>query len=99
MAYLAVYSSTAPTALTHSMFRTTLLALSTALLLFTSVQAQTVPTPKDHFGFNIGDDYQLATFTQTEAYFKKLAASPRTKLTTIGKTEEGRDPKWRGLKG
>lgn len=73
------------------MFRTTLLALSTALLLRVSATAQTVPTPKEHFGFNIGDDYQLATFTQTEAYFKKLAASPRTKLTSIGKTEEGRD--------
>lgn len=73
------------------MFRTTLLALSTALLLRVSAPAQTVPTPKEHFGFNIGDDYQLATFTQTEAYFKKLAASPRTKLTVIGKTEEGRD--------
>ncbi|PRY40849.1 zinc carboxypeptidase [Spirosoma oryzae] len=73
------------------MFRTTLLALSAALLLRVTASAQTVPTPKEHFGFNIGDDYQLATFTQTEAYFKKLAASPRTKLTVIGKTEEGRD--------
>ncbi|QJD78445.1 M14 family metallopeptidase [Spirosoma rhododendri] len=73
------------------MFRTTLLALSTALLLRVAASAQSVPTPKEHFGFNIGDDYQLATFTQTEAYFKKLAASPRTKLTVIGKTEEGRD--------
>ncbi|MEZ0542225.1 M14 family metallopeptidase [Fibrella arboris] len=73
------------------MFRTTLLALSTVLLLGMSVQAQTVPTPKEHFGFTIGDDYQLATYTQTEAYFKKLATSPRTKLTSIGKTEEGRD--------
>lgn len=73
------------------MFRTTLLAFSTAWLLTLSARAQTVPTPKDHFGFNIGDDYQLATFTQMEAYFKKLAASPRTKLTVIGKTEEGRD--------
>lgn len=55
-------------------------------------QAQKVPTPKEHFGFNIGDDYQLANFTQTEAYFKKLAAgSDRVKYTVIGKTEEGRD--------
>jgi hypothetical protein len=49
-----------------------------------------VPTPKAHFGFNIGDDYQLATYTQTESYFKKLAASDRTKLVDIGLTEEGR---------
>lgn len=53
--------------------------------------AQTIPTPKEHFGFAIGDDYQLANFTQTEAYFKKLAAaSDRVKLVDIGKTEEGR---------
>jgi len=49
-------------------------------------------SPKEHFGFTIGDDYQLANFTQTEAYFKKLAASSdRVKLLIIGKTEEGRD--------
>lgn len=48
-------------------------------------------SPKDHFGFSMGDDYQLATFTQTEAYFKKLASSSdRVKLVGIGQTEEGR---------
>ncbi|MFD1141042.1 M14 metallopeptidase family protein [Larkinella insperata] len=68
-----------------------------ALLSFqlTPVQAQSganpaIPSPREHFGFNIGDDYQLATYTQTEAYFKKLAASDRTKLVDIGLTEEGR---------
>lgn len=56
------------------------------------VTAQNIPAPKEHFGFNIGDNYQLATFTQTEAYFKKLAEnSNRAKYTVIGKTEEGRD--------
>lgn len=54
--------------------------------------AQNIPTPKEHFGFDIGDNYQLATFMQTEAYFKKLAqASDRARYTVIGKTEEGRD--------
>jgi hypothetical protein len=54
--------------------------------------AQTVPSPKSHFGFNIGDNYQLATFTQTEAYLQKLAAvSKKVKLQVIGKTEEGRN--------
>ena len=57
-----------------------------------STFAQSVPSPKEHFGFAIGDNYQLATFTQTEAYFKKLgSASDRAKYTVIGKTEEGRD--------
>ena len=51
-----------------------------------------ITTPKSHFGFNIGDDYQLANFTQTETYLKKIAhESDRIKYTVIGKTEEGRD--------
>ncbi len=62
------------------------------LLAFATIQAQTIPSPKSHFGFNIGDNYHLATFTQTEAYFKKLAAaSNKVKLQVIGKTEEGRN--------
>ena len=53
--------------------------------------AQSLPSPKEHFGFNIGDDYQLANYTQTEAYFKKLAAaSDRVKMVDMGLTEEGR---------
>lgn len=64
-------------------------------LVFTAVstfaQAQSVVTsPREHFGFNIGDDYKLATYTQTEAYFQKLATSNRTKLVDIGMTEQGR---------
>jgi zinc carboxypeptidase len=56
-----------------------------------AVFAQTVPSPKQHFGFNIGDNYKLANYTQTEAYFNKLAStSNRVKLVDIGKTEEGR---------
>ena len=47
-------------------------------------------SPKEHFGFSIGDDYQLATSTQTETYFKILATSERVKFVEIGKTEEGR---------
>jgi hypothetical protein len=61
-------------------------------LLFSAslVKAQVIPSPKEHFGFNIGDDYKLTTYTQTEQYFKKLSKSPRTKLVDIGLTEEGR---------
>ena len=65
-------------------------ALSACLL-----PAQTAPkitTPKEALGFNLGDDYQVANYTQLEAYWKKLASeSPRMKLESIGKTEEGRD--------
>ncbi|WP_332911765.1 hypothetical protein [Algoriphagus boritolerans] len=34
-------------------------------------KAQTVPSPQSHFGFDIGDEYMLANFSQAEAYFKK----------------------------
>lgn len=68
----------------YSLLVLLIVSLSTAL-------AQTIPSPKEHFGFNIGDDYQLATYTQTETYFRKIAAaSNRVKLVDIGLTEEGR---------
>ncbi len=61
------------------------------VVALTTAQAQKIPTTKEHFGFAIGDDYKLATYTQTEAYFKKLAAaSPRANLVDMGLTEEGR---------
>ncbi len=70
---------------------TRLLFILIAFSLCLTVQAQTIPSPKDHFGFSIGDDYNLTTFTQTEAYFKKLSESNRVKLVNIGLTEEGRN--------
>ncbi len=54
--------------------------------------AQHITSPKTHFGFEIGEDYQLSNFSQTEAYFKKLdQESPRVHYVQIGKTEEGRN--------
>ncbi len=48
-------------------------------------------SPKDHFGFAIGDDYQLANYTQYEAYLKKLdAESDRLTVVPMGKSAEGR---------
>jgi hypothetical protein len=68
------------------------LTLAFLFLILTSSFTQTIPSPKEHFGFNIGDNYKLATYTQTEEYFKKLAlASDRVKLVNIGVTEEGRN--------
>ena len=53
--------------------------------------AQTITSPKQHFGFNIGDDYQLATYTQFVEYWQKLdKESDRMKVVEIGKTAEGR---------
>jgi hypothetical protein len=53
--------------------------------------AATPTSPKEHFGFNIGDDYHLANYTQTAAYFERLAReSDRIRLVDMGHTEEGR---------
>jgi hypothetical protein len=50
-----------------------------------------VTSPKEQFGFTIGDDYKLATYSQFEQYWRTLATqSNRMKLVEIGKTAEGR---------
>jgi len=50
-----------------------------------------ITSPKDHFGFNIGDDYFLITYSQAEEYWKTLEKeSPRMVLEDIGRTAEGR---------
>ncbi|HZZ33243.1 MAG TPA: M14 metallopeptidase family protein [Phenylobacterium sp.] len=56
-------------------------------------QTQHITTPKEAFnGSQPGDDYFLANYDQTTAYWKKLAAeSDRMKLVSIGKSVEGRD--------
>ena len=60
-------------------------------LALASLAFAAVPTPKEHFGFDIGDDYMLPTYTQTEAYFKKIADSTdRLQLVDIGESEQGR---------
>ncbi len=78
--------------------RLRLLSRSCLLLCTLAAAAPALPagaaeltSPKAHFGFAIGDDYHLATYVQTEAYFKKLAAeSDRVRLVDMGRTEEGR---------
>jgi hypothetical protein len=74
-------------------------ALTLAAALFTiaatvpaaQTKAPVVTTPKQQFGFNIGDDYQLATYTQFVEYWKKLdRESDRMQVVEIGKSAEGR---------
>ncbi len=56
-----------------------------------SEAARKITTPKEALGFEVGDDYYLATYTQLSAWWKKLASeSDRMKLVDIGPTEEGR---------
>ena len=56
------------------------------------VQGQTnVTTPMEQFGFNIGDDYQLATYTQLQEYWSVLdRESDRMVVVEMGRTAEGR---------
>jgi hypothetical protein len=49
------------------------------------------PSPKEHFGFDPGDDYKLAGYGQIVSYFRKLAASSdRIRLVQFGTSSEGR---------
>jgi hypothetical protein len=66
------------------------IALLSSLVVAAAAQNK-LTSPKDHFGFNIGDDYQLANYTQYEAYIKKLdQESDRLKVLEMGKSAEGR---------
>ncbi|MEX1127705.1 MAG: M14 metallopeptidase family protein, partial [Vicinamibacterales bacterium] len=66
-------------------------AIAALLAVASSVTAQTITSPKQQFGFNIGDDYHLATYDQLQAYWQTLdKESPRMRVVEIGKTEEGR---------
>src|SRR5262249_38362938 len=53
--------------------------------------SQKVTTPKEQFGWEIGDDYRLVNYTQFTDYLKKMdVQSERMTVVDIGKTEEGR---------
>lgn len=50
-----------------------------------------VPTPREQFGFDIGDDYQLINYRQFTEYLGRLErASDRIRVLEVGPTEEGR---------
>ncbi|HEX6974000.1 MAG TPA: M14 metallopeptidase family protein, partial [Vicinamibacterales bacterium] len=71
--------------------RSALAAIALTLAVAASSAAQTITSPKQFFGFNIGDDYQLATYTKFVEYWQKLdKESDRMKVVEIGKTAEGR---------
>jgi hypothetical protein len=73
--------------------RTLALAVAIVAALATVPAAETpnVTSPKQFFGFSIGDDYRLANYTQLAEYWHKLEKeSNRMKLIEIGKTSEGR---------
>src|SRR5712692_9853164 len=57
-----------------------------------SASAQTkITSPKEQFGFNVGDDYVLVNYTRYVDYLKKLdRESDRLTVQEIGKSSEGR---------
>lgn len=68
-----------------------LLPIVTLLLAGLALAQGKITTPKEFLGFDAGDDYMLANYTQLKAYWTKLAQeSNRMKLVEIGKTAEGR---------
>src|SRR5262249_29306647 len=51
-----------------------------------------VPSPKDVLGHHIGEPKKLTYYEDILKYYRALAAAtPRVKVTTIGKSNEGRD--------
>jgi hypothetical protein len=72
------------------MQRLTLLVLVAAVTVGSSAQPA-ITAPKAFLGFDIGDDYQLATYRQIAGYWRKLdAESDRMVVREIGRTAEGR---------
>ena len=71
--------------------RSAFVAFALTMAMAASSAAQTITSPKQFFGFNIGDDFQLATYTKFVEYWQKLdKESDRMKVVEIGKTAEGR---------
>ena len=51
-----------------------------------------IPTPKDVLGYYIGAPYKLTYYADILKYYRALEkATPRVKVETIGKSDEGRD--------
>lgn len=70
--------------------------LQLSLLIFLifggmGLSAQSVPTPRSEFGFEIGADRKMADWGELTAYFEKVAmASPRVQVDTLGASTMGR---------
>ncbi len=66
--------------------------LSLSLVAVPFAESQTIPSPESVLGFQVGDDFKLATYDESLNYFQQLdAASDRITMVNIGLTSEGRD--------
>jgi hypothetical protein len=67
------------------MLRRLAAALTALAIVAPTLAAQTVPAPREHFGFEIGADRKLANWDELTAYFERLAqTSPRVTIDTLG---------------
>src|SRR5882724_7615955 len=67
-----------------------LISLSATTWMSAAGEPKITP-PKELVGFNIGDDYHVANYTQIVSMEQKWATeSDRLKVVSIGQTEEGR---------
>ena len=72
------------------MIRRLISAFAALALAVPTLAAQSVPTPRDHFGFDIGEDRSLANWDQLTNYYQDLAsASPRVSYESLGETVSG----------
>lgn len=65
--------------------------LAAGLIGTVTLYGQALTTPRQAFGFDVGDDYSVVNYSQMEAYWRVLdSQSDRMLLTDIGATAEGR---------
>ncbi|MGD8319573.1 MAG: M14 family metallopeptidase [Gemmatimonadota bacterium] len=73
------------------MIRRVLSAVVAIAITTAAASAQSVPTPRQFFGFDIGQDRKLADWNQLTSYYEKIAeTSQRVTVDTLGPTTMGR---------
>ena len=64
-----------------------LITLSLTLMFQESLQAQSIPTPKSYFGFELGADGKLASWKSIVGYYRQLdSASDRILVKELGRS-------------
>ena len=64
--------------------------LSVFVILTPSLTAQSIPSPQQYFGFEMGSDRQLANWDELSSYYEELAeSSQRVIVDTLGTTTTG----------
>jgi hypothetical protein len=68
-----------------------LLRVCAAFVASVFLAFSSVPSPREHFGYEPGDDYKLAGYEEIIGYFQKLgSSSDRIRLVEYGKSSMGR---------